>query len=53
MIKNTSNTLHIDRVFVVSGKKNEINGVIKYEPSLDDDLMYTFKVDKLENTQGA
>lgn len=54
LIRNQSNVWnYMDRVFVVSGKKATINWDIEYEASIDDDLRYTFKVTKLENTSWA
>lgn len=54
LIRNQSNAWkYMDRVFVVSGKKATINWEIQYEASIDDDLKYTFKVNKLENTSWA
>lgn len=44
---------YMDRVFVVSGEKIFINWEIVAEPSPDNDLSYTFRVEKLENTAWA
>ncbi len=54
MIKNQSvKTKSINRIFIVSWQKSTINGEMKYEASIDNDLEYKFKMTKLENTSGA
>lgn len=46
--KNENN--YMNRVFVISGEKSNIEWDIKYEVSADDDLNYTLQLEKIENS---
>ena len=48
---DTSNSM--DKIFVLAWEKSKISWEIKQEASIDNDLSYTFRVEKIENTQWA
>lgn len=51
--KKDDTSKFMDKVFVVAWEKSKISWVIKAEVSYDDDLSYSLKVEKLENTPWA
>lgn len=51
--KKTNWNTYMDRVFIISWEKSKISWEIKSEVSIDDDLNYTLRVEKLENTSWA
>lgn len=51
MIKNgKTESNYMSRVFVISGETSKIGWEMKYEASVDDDLEYSFHLEKIENS---